>query len=257
MTFALACALALTCLSGCGVVSHGQNADGVRLYQQGQYQQAAERFQAAINKDPTNADGYYNLASTYNRIGTANRQPTQLDQAETLYRQCLDRNPDHTDCRRALAVLLVERNRSEEAVRMLEGWSQRSPTLAAPHVELARLSQELGDRKAARDQLLQAINCDPYNSRAFVALGKLNEEEGNTAQAIANYERSLASNNMQPEVAARVASLRSTMAGGTPGTTSPNGTRMAATPQPTLAPTQTPKSATDTRTVSTPTPAVR
>ncbi len=55
--------------SGCGMVSTGQNMNGVRLYQQGQYYGAMEQFQKAMASDPNDADAYYNMAATLHQMG--------------------------------------------------------------------------------------------------------------------------------------------------------------------------------------------
>src|SRR5918993_803628 len=47
----------LVAATGCGLNAQAQNASGVRLYQQGFYPGAQQRFQQAIQNDPTNADG--------------------------------------------------------------------------------------------------------------------------------------------------------------------------------------------------------
>ena len=46
--------------SGCQMMSHTQNSDGVRMFQQAYYQGALQSFQQAIQSDPKNPDGYYN-----------------------------------------------------------------------------------------------------------------------------------------------------------------------------------------------------
>lgn len=222
------CAVAglLACLSGCGLVAHGQNAEGVRLYQQGSFPQAIERFQKAIASDPQNADGYYNLAATYHLIGRQTKNEQDLKQAEDLYNQCLDRdtNNNHRECYRGLAVLLNEEGRTDEAFRLLEGWANKKPSAAAPKVELARLSEETGKYKNAEDYLQEALTVDPHDSRAWAALGRLRERSGDPNQALANYQRSLGLNRFQPGVAAKVASLRSDL---NPASLSTNGgTRM-------------------------------
>jgi len=202
-------AAACSFCSGCQqVASQGMNAEGVRLYQQGDYANASQRFMKAIAEDANNPDGYYNLAATYHRLGKASGNPTDLEQAESFYNQCLDRDGDHVQCYRGLAVLLVETNRSDAAHRLLEGWKMRSPAAPQPRIELARLKQELGNRDAAKQDLLEALTIDPDNQRALTALARLREESGELSQALALYERSLASNPMQPQVANRVASLR-------------------------------------------------
>lgn len=202
--------VSLASSTGCGTLSaQGQNAEGVRLHQQGYYQQSLSRFQQAVYSDPKNPDAYYNLAATYHRMGKLSGNRSELDQAENFYNQCLDHGPDHAQCYRGLAILLVEENRSEEAFRLLEGWAGRSPANPDPKIELARLFEEFGDKSAAEHQLVEALTNDPYNARALAALGKLHEQSGDFAQALSVYQRSLWHDHLQPEVAARVAALQS------------------------------------------------
>lgn len=227
---ALVVAAALLPSAGCGMVSNTRNAQGVRLYQQGYYQQAIENFQQATTSDPQDPDGYYNLAATYHRLAKVSGRKEDLAQAETLYNQCLDRDQNHRDCYRGLAVLLAEEQRTDEATRLLQGWAARNPTLSAPKVELARLSEELGDKQAAKNYLTEALAIDPYDSRALAALGRIHEESGNTTQALSDYERSLWHDRFQPEVAARVASLRAALGPAAPPPAQPGGSRYAVAP---------------------------
>jgi tetratricopeptide (TPR) repeat protein len=201
-----------------------QNAQGVQMYQQGNYQGALQKFQQAIYTDPNDPDGYYNVAATLHRLGTLQQQQMLLDQAEQYYHQAIDHNPNHVEAYRGLAVLLKEQNRSQDAFKLLEGWTDRSPTLAAAKVELARLYDEAGNKDAAKAHLLEALERDPYNARALAAMGKIHEEMGDYSQALADYSRSLYQNQVQPEVAARVAALKAAL-GTQPLTTPPGGTR--------------------------------
>lgn len=198
-------------LCGCRLISQGQNADGVRLFNHGSFQPALVRFQQAVATDPKNPDGYYNLAAAYHRLGNTSHLQQDWDQAESYYKQCTDHDPNHHDAHRGLAVLLVEQGRKDEAFRKLEEWASRYPTSATPKVELARLSEEYGDHSRAKEYLYDALGSDPYDARALAALGRLHEQQGNTAQALADYQRSLTHNRFQPEVAARVASIKSAL----------------------------------------------
>lgn len=211
---------------GCsGMTARSLNAEGVRLYQSGNYQQAAASFQKAIASNPRSASAYYNLASSLHKSGKLHNRPQDLQQAEQLYNQCLDYDPNHAECYRGLAVLLAETNRQDASYRLLEGWASRSPQSAEPRIELARLYEETNNLPLAASQLEQAVTIDPNNARALTALGRLRESTGDTQQALANYQRSLAINRFQPTVEARVASLQ---AGGVvaPATgTPPEGTR--------------------------------
>jgi tetratricopeptide (TPR) repeat protein len=199
-------------LTGCGgITASGRNAEGVRLFQQSQYDQALRQFQEASYAEPANADAYYNLAATYHRLGKTNNQSGDLEKAETYYNLCLDRNRNHADCYRGLAVLLAEQGRTQEAFRLVEGWVSQQPTSPDAKIELARLNEEFGDRNSAKEHLVEALTLQPDNPRALAALGKIREDSGDSAQAIANYQRSLWYNSRQPQVASRVSALQSTM----------------------------------------------
>jgi len=220
-----------TISSGCGsIAAQGRNAEGVRLFQQARYQEALQQFQEAVYAAPTDPNAYYNLAAAYHRLGKIEHRQADLEQAERYYNLCLDRDDNHVECYRGLAVLLAESGRREEAFRLLEGWVQRHPTVADARVELARLHEEFGNRQAAREQLIEALALQPDNPRALTALGKLREEAGELAQALANYQRSLQYDNRQPYVAARVAALQGNSAANTPTVAAPNielGTRVS------------------------------
>ncbi|MCA9119750.1 MAG: tetratricopeptide repeat protein [Planctomycetaceae bacterium] len=226
----LAVIISVLASTGCKMVADGQNIEGVRLQQQGQHQAALQQFQQAITSQPTNADAYYNMAATYHRLGIQQKDAKQLEQAETLYNQCLDLNEDHVECRRGLAVLLTETDRSDRAFNLLKNWANSSPQLADARVELARLYEESGDYETAKLHLNKAILLDQHNARAWAALGNIREQLGDTQQALANYQRSYNLNSFQPGVAQRIASLSGTPAGG--GFSSGGDTRIVTRPMP-------------------------
>ena len=136
--------------AGCAMLSDSQNTQGVRMFEQAYYQGALQHFQQAVQTDPNNPDAYYNLARTYHQLGKLHNQPSDLQQAESYYHQCLDHNPDHQDCYRGLAVLLVEQNRRDDAFKLVQNWAARNPSSPAPKVELARLYQESGNTLVVR-----------------------------------------------------------------------------------------------------------
>ncbi len=194
-------------LSGCQWASSGQNSVGARLYEQGQYTAAMQAFQKAITTDPTNPDGYYNLAAAYHQQGNQREDPASLHQAESLYNQCLDHAPDHVECHRGLAVLLADTGRADRAFALLKNWASRNPTAAEPRIELARIYEEHNEPQSALKYLEDAVELDANNARAWLALGRLRESSGDPTQALTNYQRAYALNNMQPLVAERIAAL--------------------------------------------------
>ncbi|HUE73599.1 MAG TPA: tetratricopeptide repeat protein [Pirellulaceae bacterium] len=219
-------------LSGCGMVARQQNVAGVRHFQQGQYPVAMREFQQAVQADPNSADAKYNLAATTHRLALQNRDPNLMVQAEGLYNECLDRDPNHVACHRGLAVLLTETQRVPQAFTLLRNWSVRSPTLADARIELGRLYEEYGDLATAEGQLQQALQLDVHNARANAALGELRLKKGDYQQALINYQRAYALNKSQPGVAERVAMLqRQTGSAGAPAPAPAAPPRSATLPQ--------------------------
>lgn len=215
---------------GCQWAASGQNAQGARLYEQGQYSSAMQEFQKAIATDPTNADGYYNLAATIHHMGIQRNDPALIEQAEALYHQCLDHAPNHVDCHRGLAVLLVESGRPDKAFTFLKNWATQNPQYAEARIELARLYEEFGEPQTAKKYLEDAVQQDPNSARAWLALGRMREATGDLTQALANYQRSYSLNNMQPMVQERIAALNRQLADQFDASLSGGQTRLAQPP---------------------------
>ena len=147
------------------MMSDSQNSQGVRMFQQAYYQGAQQRFQQAVQTDPSNPDAYYNLARTYHQLGKLHSQPSDLQQAESYYHQCLDHDPNHQDCYRGLAVLLVEQSRSADAFKLVGSWAARNPSWPRPDrvgPAVRRVGQSRR-RQAAVDR------CRGRRSRQFAA----------------------------------------------------------------------------------------
>ncbi|PHS06014.1 MAG: hypothetical protein COA78_14735 [Blastopirellula sp.] len=193
---------------GCQLAASNSNAAGVKSVESGEPMAAMYHFNKALAHDPKNADAYYNLAATYHELGKKEGDAGKLNQAEQYYNTCLDASPDHVDCHRGLAVLLVDTKRSDKAYILLKQWAIRSPQLADPKIELARLYEEFGDKQNAMTQLNQALVVDVNNSRAWSAMGHLREESGDLPQALANYQRSYQLNNFDTGVGTKIASLQ-------------------------------------------------
>lgn len=232
----LFCWVGLSVLGGCRWASSGQNTLGVSLYQQGRYTEALQQFQSAQTTDPHNPDAYYNLASTYHKLGVTQKDQRMIDQAESLYNQCLDLSPNHVDCHRGLAVLLVESGRPDSAFTFLKNWSNSNPQLPDPRVELSRMYQEFGETKTAERYLDEVLAMDPNNYRAWSARGQMREASGDLNQALQNYQQSLAINSLQPDVYQRVAALNVRIAQNTVNANTPAGGWTVQNPQPAAPP---------------------
>ena len=221
--FALGLGFAST---GCGTLANNNNVQGKRLYEQGQYNEALSSFQKAVQRDPNNADTYYNMARTYHHLGQTSGNDQYMKQAEILYNDCLNRDANHEDCYRGLAVLLIETDRKESAFTLLRRWNASNPVSADPKLELARLYKEFGDSQQAQDLVADALRVDPQDARANRAMGMLREEQGQLAEALDSYQRAFSSNAMQADLREKIASLQQSVAAQYAGQT---GARTAST----------------------------
>ncbi|MEZ6106469.1 MAG: tetratricopeptide repeat protein [Pirellulaceae bacterium] len=131
------------------MIADSNNTQGAQLFQTGRYNDAITSFQQALQRDPANADACYNLASTYHHLGMASRDTAMVTQAEALYNECLNREPNHVDAHRGLAVLLVQDGRKDAAFTLLRRWAAGAPLSPEPKIELARLYREFGDTQTA------------------------------------------------------------------------------------------------------------
>ncbi len=216
---ALVTLILVSLATGCHMAARRNNSSGVRDYQSGQYDKAIEDFQKAVARDPKNADGYYNLAATYYLLAKHRNDPQMMTQAEGLYHQCLDVNPNHTNCYRGLAALLVDTNRPESAFTLLKRWNTQHPTAADPQIELARLYQEFGDLDNATRYLTDALHAHPSDARAWAGLGSIREQQGQLAQAMSDYRQAYNLNRNQPALAGRIATLQQNIATAQSGVT--------------------------------------
>jgi Tfp pilus assembly protein PilF len=182
------------------------NLDGVQLFERGAFADARDSFQAALAVQPGDPDLLYNLAQCYDRLG-------QRDKAEPLYRQCLQRKPNHAPCRHALTVLLWETNRKEEAVQLVEDWLKSQPRLAAAYAEHAWIWRQVGDLPRAHARLQQAHKLDPNDNHTLLQLAQVYEAMNRPDRAVVLYERSLEIDPNQPDVRVQLTSLRTRGAG--------------------------------------------
>jgi tetratricopeptide (TPR) repeat protein len=185
---------------------HEYNQDALVLYQQGSYDHARETFEAALALKPNDAYILYNLGRCHEKLG-------QVDRAEARYNESLRIAPDHPDCRHALAQLLVSHGRRDEAVRMAEAWLTARPDLAPAYALDGWLWHQFGDLPRAQGRLQQALERDSRNTHALNELALVYEDMHRPDRAAALYERSIDYKPDQPEVKARLASLRKDGAG--------------------------------------------
>ncbi len=192
--------LLFTTVGCCGTSAWVANKSGMRQYCRGHYAQARNRFARAVAHDPCNPDYRHNLAMAIQKQGDAGG-------CERILRHNLSVSAMHQPTYHSLAQLMISQGRAPEAQDLLAGWVATQPYVPESNVEMAWLQREQGDVPGAEQSLQNALRADPSHPVALAHLGQLYQTSGRPDQAVAYYQRSLASNWDQPEVQSRLATL--------------------------------------------------
>jgi len=197
-------------LAGCETPAQDRarpfNDDGVYLFQRRDYGAARESFEEALRFQPKDPAVLYNLGQCFDRQNIP-------DKAELYYRQCLEQDANHASCRHALAVLRFRTGRSKQAEQFIEDWLIQDPKRADAYVEDGwRLRQE-GSLSQAQARLQQALDLEPHNVRALTEMGLLYEVLQMPERAAVLYQRVLAEDPRQTDVAERLNLLRKNKVG--------------------------------------------
>lgn len=120
------------------------------LMRQGRYQEARRAYREVLRINPAHVEALTYLAELLETAGAA-------QEAETLYREALDCEPGYREAAWRLGRLLVERERLEEAARILNQVAAVEDEQAPRYLlEIARLYLRAGYRKRAADYLVKA-----------------------------------------------------------------------------------------------------
>ncbi|QDT97337.1 tetratricopeptide repeat protein [Gimesia aquarii] len=189
-------------LSGCNSM-HGvaSNEMGNGYYQRGDYANARAAFSRAIADNPGNPDYVHNLAVTMQKEG-------DLAGAEQTYKNALMIDPSHQPSHHGLAELMISQGRQQEAIQHVTAWRDTQPYIAESHLEMAWLQQQSGDLGGAEQSLKAASNADPNHPKVLAHLGQLYQQTGRSEEALAMYQQSMHSEWYQPQVQARIASIK-------------------------------------------------
>ena len=150
-------------LSGCNQsASVVMNRAGQGYYKMGHYANAAHEFRQALVGDPNNADYAANLAMAMQKSG-------DLDAAEKMYQRALTANPAHQGAYREYSRMLANQNRPAEALALMQQYVGIEGYRAEPHLQLAELHRELGNRTGEVHALQQALNINSDHPVALAA----------------------------------------------------------------------------------------
>jgi protein O-GlcNAc transferase len=196
------CLAAAGCVTGAtGERARLFNEDGLHLFAQRQYAPALESFELALTLDPDNVGLLFNAGQCHDRLG-------HWQTAEKYYLDCLQRSAKHVEARQAYVALLTRTGRAEQANQLIDEWLHQQPDLADAYVLDAWRLRQQNALPQAHGRLQQALALDPHHAGALTEMGILYEQNGMPDRAYVLYERLLARDPNNQEVAQRLERLR-------------------------------------------------
>jgi predicted Zn-dependent protease len=168
----------------------------------GQHDDAEAQFRALVAELPGLAEAHHNLGYLYSRRGDAAA-------AEAAFRKAIELQPATSDSYLALATLLGQGKRADEALALLQGAAGSFGADARFQFALGAAAFNIGRSEEAEAAFLKAIELDPGQIEAAFFLGSLALSRNDMKAAIAQLERYVAA---APEGAPNLAPARALLA---------------------------------------------
>jgi len=149
---------------------------GWALYQQGHHDRAIEVLRQAVARAPT-------LASAHNNLGWALDGRGRHSEAVEAYREALRLNPDFAMAHNNLGMALVAMGQIEQAVEEYRQAIRLQPSFAEAHYNLGVSLAQLGRTDEAMVAYGRALSLNPSHPRARNNLGWLLHQKGRHAEA--------------------------------------------------------------------------
>lgn len=163
------------------------NAEVQLLREAKRYQEAYDLLQAALQRQPNDADLLYEQSMTAERLG-------RLDEMERLLRNLIEQRPDYHHAYNALGYSLADRNvRLDEAKRLIQKALEFAPNDPYIADSLGWVEFRLGNREEAQRILLRAFQARP-DAEIAAHLGEVLWAAGQRERAVAIWQEGLSLN---------------------------------------------------------------
>jgi Flp pilus assembly protein TadD len=193
-------------LGGCAdVVTYSGKAknEGMKLYQQGDYADAAGAFRESARQMPTNYEAYYYLGACYDQMG-------QFQQAIPAFKTALETSAltlagkedvaFHNKIIDGLAGAIAQSDIRDAEIDRAQKDAQEHSTSEAWYL-LAKIYAYRGDADSAIDAYNRASLLEPNNFYIEKDYGMFMEKLGQNARAEAPLRRAYSLNSNDPQVA--------------------------------------------------------
>jgi len=176
------------------------NALGCIYLEKGQLDEASKVLQEAIAAKPTWTDPHFNY-------GRVLKKMNQDDAALAEFRKAVETGPLNASAHLYLGQELAERGQYAEAEAELKESVRLLPNLMAQQ-QLVDLLLKTGKEAEAKSLLQQMAAQFPYDGATHLKLARLREKDGNTKEALQEYQKALEVDPANSEARDGVARLK-------------------------------------------------
>ena len=124
-------------------------------------------------------------------IALQHHQAGRLQEAEVVYRQILQTQPQHPDALHLLGVVAHQRGCDDVAIELIAKAIALNPSVPEYHNNLGNALQERGEFDAAIASLRRAVALNPGYAEAHANLGNVLSEQDRLEEAITCYRQAL------------------------------------------------------------------
>lgn len=146
---------------------------------------AREYVHAVIREVEAHAPVSANLCFLLARVRS---QLGEKEEAERLAWHASELDPSRAEVRGFLAGILILQDRMDEAAQLLIRATAVQPTLPGGYRQLGMALDRLGDRSAARQALIKAVDYAPQDAVARALLGRLLLDQGEIREAVSTLQ---------------------------------------------------------------------
>jgi predicted O-linked N-acetylglucosamine transferase (SPINDLY family) len=140
----------------------------------------------------TTAAPYREAGDQALQVALGHHQAGRLAEAEALYRQVLDRAPDHPDALHFLGVLAGQAGRPDRAIALIGRAIAAQPANALYHSNLGEVYRRSGELDRALDHFRRALELQPDAAEPHNNLGNVLWQTGRPEEAAVLYRRAIA-----------------------------------------------------------------
>lgn len=162
--------------------------DAVKYYQRQDYKQAAEKYEAALQADPTLGDSYFYLGNSYDNLYKPSRKGDAandklLEKAVENYKKASEMAPTPITKQRAMQFLVAaygaeKLNDPSQQEPILRRMIEIDPTDPGNYYYLARVHEDSGNYDEAEKLLLKAREMKPGDPTVYTTLAGFYNRQG-------------------------------------------------------------------------------